>query len=573
MNATIKVKITVFSIIFPILFLMAGPLSAADFNGITFGNSTFVVVGDGGAVATSADATTWTLRASGITTDLYGVAYGNNTFVAAGSYGKILTSPDAVTWTVRASGITTDLYCVTYGNNTFIAAGSNGKILTSADAVTWTVQSAYGFSDDFYGITYGGGAFVAVGFNEAIYTSTDTLSWKIQNSGAYKLFSAAYFNNTFFAMGESGTFLTSSDGQWWTRAAKFTLAGLYGMAYGSNKFVLSGSSGTIATSTDTATWTASQPEPFLGLYGITYGNGAFAAAAGNASVLSSSDAVTWTKSAIEIPVQQHELSLVFSGTGSGAVTSSPEGISCGTACSATFDSGTEVVLTAVADSGSQFSGWSGDCSGTGTCTLTVNENKSVTASFSLITSSCTYKYSPSSTTRKFNYKAGTGSVRVAAIGTGCTWTATSNDEWIGIKSGGSGSGKKGTVTFSVQANTSSSERNGTLTIAGQTFTVTQAGAPCKYTTSPAAYSPLIPSLGGTGTINVTATPSDCSWSAAVDAVKYPWITIDSGSTGTGSGSVGYSVAAKTTKKARTGKINIVGSDSKVKKTFTVRQAK
>jgi len=214
MNATIKVKITVFSIIFPVLFLMAGPLSAADFNGITFGNSTFVVVGDGGAVATSADATTWTLRASGITTDLYGVAYGNNTFVAAGSYGKILTSPDAVTWTVRASGITTDLYCVTYGNNTFIAAGSNGKILTSADAVTWTVQSAYGFSDDFYGITYGGGAFVAVGFNEAIYTSTDTLSWKIQNSGAYKLFSAAYFNNTFFAMGESGTFLTSSDGQW-----------------------------------------------------------------------------------------------------------------------------------------------------------------------------------------------------------------------------------------------------------------------------------------------------------------------------------------------------------------------
>ena len=57
---------------------------------------------------------------------------------------------------------------------------------------------------------------------------------------------------------------------------------------------------------------------------------------------------------------------------------------------------------------------------------------------------------------------------------GCDWTATSNDAWITITSGDSGSGN-GTVGYSVSANASASSRTGTLTIAGQTFTVTQDG--------------------------------------------------------------------------------------------------
>jgi hypothetical protein len=55
---------------------------------------------------------------------------------------------------------------------------------------------------------------------------------------------------------------------------------------------------------------------------------------------------------------------------------------------------------------------------------------------------------------------------------GCTWTATSNTGWISITSGSSGSGN-GTVGYSVQANFGTGARTGTLTIAGQTFTVNQ----------------------------------------------------------------------------------------------------
>ena len=69
---------------------------------------------------------------------------------------------------------------------------------------------------------------------------------------------------------------------------------------------------------------------------------------------------------------------------------------------------------------------------------------------------------------------GTGAVQVTAA-TGCTWKASTNAGWLTIGSGASGSGN-GTVNYAVAANTSATSRTGTLTIAGQTFTVTQAGA-------------------------------------------------------------------------------------------------
>ncbi len=74
------------------------------------------------------------------------------------------------------------------------------------------------------------------------------------------------------------------------------------------------------------------------------------------------------------------------GTGSGTVTSSPSGISCGSDCSESYTSGTVVTLTASAASGSTFGGWGGDCSSCGTsttCSITMNSNKSCTATFSV----------------------------------------------------------------------------------------------------------------------------------------------------------------------------------------------
>ena len=87
--------------------------------------------------------------------------------------------------------------------------------------------------------------------------------------------------------------------------------------------------------------------------------------------------------ALPSPSGSYALTVAKSGTGSGTVTSSPSGISCGATCSASYTSGTVVTLGQTPAAGSAFAGWSGACAGTGSCQLTMDAAKSVTASFSV----------------------------------------------------------------------------------------------------------------------------------------------------------------------------------------------
>ena len=81
-------------------------------------------------------------------------------------------------------------------------------------------------------------------------------------------------------------------------------------------------------------------------------------------------------------VMQYDLTVMKTGTGSGTVTSVPAGIDCGENCTSKFDLDEVVSLTAEADAGFRFAGWSGACSGTDTlCQVTINEVKNVTANF------------------------------------------------------------------------------------------------------------------------------------------------------------------------------------------------
>ena len=79
--------------------------------------------------------------------------------------------------------------------------------------------------------------------------------------------------------------------------------------------------------------------------------------------------------------EQYTLTVSKSGTGSGTVTSNPGGINCGNDCTGAYNLGTGVTLTATAASGSTFGGWSGACSGTGGCSVTMSSDKTVTATF------------------------------------------------------------------------------------------------------------------------------------------------------------------------------------------------
>ncbi len=169
---------------------------------------------------------------------------------------------------------------------------------------------------------------------------------------------------------------------------------------------------------------------------------------------------------------------------------------------------------------------------------------------------CTYVLS--TTSQSVPAGGGGGAVGVVA-GPACPWTAVSSDAWLSVTSGDIGSGN-GTVGFNVAPNPGD-PRSGILTIARQTFTVTQAGTgPCAYAINPTTQS--MGASGGNGGPVSVATDAACAWAAASHV---PWITITSGASGVGPGSVAFDVAANSGG-ARSGTLSIAGT------VFTLTQA-
>ncbi len=175
---------------------------------------------------------------------------------------------------------------------------------------------------------------------------------------------------------------------------------------------------------------------------------------------------------------------------------------------------------------------------------------------SLPTAACIYSIDP--TTRNLDAAGGSGQVAVTTT-TGCQWTAARNVSWIAITSGSSGTGN-GSVTYSVDANTTASSRTGIVTIADRTHTVIQAAATCNYLLNPASAS--VPASGGAGTVNVTAGAA-CQWTAQSGAT---WLHITSGGSSTGSGTVAYNADSNSATAARSSTITVAD------KTFALQQA-
>ncbi|TAM44893.1 MAG: M6 family metalloprotease domain-containing protein [Acidobacteria bacterium] len=149
--------------------------------------------------------------------------------------------------------------------------------------------------------------------------------------------------------------------------------------------------------------------------------------------------------------------------------------------------------------------------------------------------SCAFSLSPSS--QSFPSASGTGSVGVTVTsGSNCSWTASSNAPgWLHVLTGASGTGN-GTVGFSLDANTGSA-RSGSLTIATQTLTFTQAASACSYSLAPQNAS--VPAAGGIGSFSVTSAPG-CAWTATSSTA---WLHVTSGSSGSGNGAVSFSADA------------------------------
>lgn len=161
--------------------------------------------------------------------------------------------------------------------------------------------------------------------------------------------------------------------------------------------------------------------------------------------------------------------------------------------------------------------------------------------------SCVYGITPLSAS--IGASGGNQNVTVQTT-TGCAWTVSSPPSWITISSGASGSGN-GTVVLSVAVNTTSSSRMSTLTIAGQSFTLTQSGAACSFGLSESTLH--IPSSGGSATVNLD-TGASCNWNIFNSE---SWVTLAS-SSGTGPAALQFTVAPNTSPNPRSAVLSVAG---------------
>jgi len=140
-----------------------------------------------------------------------------------------------------------------------------------------------------------------------------------------------------------------------------------------------------------------------------------------------------------------------------------------------------------------------------------------------------------------NVPAAGGTFSVTATSpVACSWTASTTVPWITL--GATSGNNPGTISWTAAANTSIAARTGTIRVSwagGFTdLTVTQAAASCTFVLSPEGGS--FPAAGGTGSFTVTPSDPGCPWTSASDS---SWLTITSGQSGTGPGTVAYSVGA------------------------------
>jgi len=168
-------------------------------------------------------------------------------------------------------------------------------------------------------------------------------------------------------------------------------------------------------------------------------------------------------------------------------------------------------------------------------------------------SGCSVSLSPNN--QNLPAGGGTGSF-VVTTNLSCTWTATANAPWLSVTSGQNGNGP-GTVRFSADANKGAA-RTGTITVGGQSFTVTE-GSGCSATVTPDTITE--DKSGGSHNVAIT-TSADCTWTATSNA---PWITLGNPTTGSGNGTAHLDVGANTGP-ARTGTATVAGD------TVTVNQA-
>ena len=276
-------------------------------NGVNWGQSTapgadsVVFCGDVFHVgtSTSSNGLDWTSSSAPIG-QVNGAACGNGTTVLVGDGGAIATTTNGVDWVTVNSGTKGNLMCATFDGQRFFAAGWQGALLVSSDGIHWTKRNV---PDSYYFLAAAShnGRTVFAGYSYAtIQNGILTLIPTTDPTGVNAL---TVVNGEFWGVGQGGRILRSLNGLDWTEVSRrLALPSSYmsfaGVTFDGNKFLAAGWNNIFA-STNGANWTHVPSPWMLWMNDITWGNGRFVAVGADVShplgepIGSSADGTNW----------------------------------------------------------------------------------------------------------------------------------------------------------------------------------------------------------------------------------------------------------------------------------------
>ncbi len=493
--------------------------------------------------------------------------------------GCAWTAASDVPWITVTTGATgTGSGSVTFSVAANAGSGRTGTLAIAGQTFVVTqagvVSCSYTISPTSQNVAIAGGPAPPVTVTTAsgcAWTAISHVSWVSVTAGATSTGSGSVVYQVSPNTGGTRTGNLTIAG----RSFEITQAGVapcsYSISPGRADVSSDGGTGSPVTLTTAAacTWTVSTEAPWIGITSsregagsttVTYNVGRNNGPERSGTLAIANQTFTVTQGAAPLPGCTYSVAPTSQSVPAAGGAATPIGVTTSSECTwAATSSTTWITIT---------SGASGTGGGSVNFTVAANSGPARVGSLTIAGQSvsvtqaaavpppCTYSINP--TTQAVPFVGGNGTVTVSTT-SGCAWTATSNAPWITVVAGTPGSGA-GTVDFGVAANTGE-QRSGTMTIAGHTFTVTQAAAPaaCTYTLTPTSQS--LPATGGTGSFAV-ATAAGCAWTTTSGA---PWIAITSGAQGAGNGTVGFTVAANTGAER-------VGTLTSGGQTFTVTQA-
>lgn len=497
------------------------------------GNGSFTVTTQAGCGWSASDSASWL---TGVTAS--GTGTGTVNFTAAANAGGARSAAISVgghTFTVNQAAAC-NVSLSPSSASPSAAGGTASFAVTTAAGCAWTVSESSAFLS---GVTASG-------------TGPGTVSYTVAaNSGPAR---SANIQVTAIATGNSASFaVNQQNGCTYALTPTSTNAGSAG---GNLSFAVSTGAGCTWSSAESASWISGVTASGTGPGTISFNVAANTGPVRSASIsVGGQNHVVNQASGCSIAVTPASASpSAAGGTTSFAVNTTA---GCGWSVSES-----SAFLSAVTASGT----------GNGNVSYTVAANNGPARSASITVSStatassatfsvnqsngCTYALAPATTNA--GTAAGNNSFSVTTAA-GCTWTTAESASWIsGVTASGTGTG---TVSFSVAAN-SGPARSASITVNGQTHTVSQASG-CSVALSPSSATP--PAVGGTASFNVSTDPG-CAWTVSESASFLSAVT----ATGTGSGSVSYTVAANDGV-TRTAPITVTATETSHSATFTVNQ--